>query len=74
MEKDNGHWPGLNTPVPDAKQLATLRARFALQGRELREISRRGQVHYEVRWQGQMRTCSTLHDLEGILAALGGRR
>ena len=32
-----------------------------------------GQVVYEVRRWGQTRTCSTLHDLEGFLAQIGGR-
>lgn len=54
-----------------SKQLANLRARFALLGHELHVIGKGGQVVYEVRRWGQSRTCSTLHDLEGFLATLG---
>jgi hypothetical protein len=60
-------------PCPDPKQLANLRARFALLGHELHVIGKAGQVVYEVRRWGQCRTCSTLHDLEGFLAQVGGR-
>lgn len=58
----------------DSKHLANLRARFALLGHELHVVGKGGQVIYEVRRWGQCRTCSTLHDLEGFLAVLGGRQ
>lgn len=57
----------------DHKAFANLRARFAILGHELHVI-RKGDVSYfEVRRWGQSRTCSTLHDLQGFLAMLGGR-
>lgn len=52
------------------KAIANLRARFALLGYELRTVTKAGRAHYEVRQSGQARTCSTLHDLEGLLAVL----
>lgn len=61
------------TKAEDIKQLANLRARFALLGHELHVITKGDQVLYEVRRWGQTRTCSTLHDLEGFLAVVGGR-
>lgn len=54
------------------KAVANLRARFALLGYELHTVSKAGRSHYEVRQSDQTRTCSTLHDLEGLLAVLGG--
>jgi hypothetical protein len=56
----------------NAKHLANLRARFALLGQELHLVVKSGQVYYEVRPWGQCRTYSTLHDLEGFLAVIGG--
>ena len=54
------------------KAIANLRARFALLGRELHVVCRNKRAHFEVRWQGQCRTCSTLHDLHGLLAQTTG--
>ena len=65
---------GSKDQADDSKQLANLRARFALLGHELHVIGKAGQLVYEVRRWGQCRTCSTLHDLEGFLAQLSGGR
>jgi hypothetical protein len=59
--------------VTSEKAIANLGARFALLGYELHTVVKAGRVHYEVRQSGQTRTCSTLHDLEGLLAVLGAR-
>jgi hypothetical protein len=56
----------------DDKILAGLRARFALLGHELYVVRKGGLVYYEVRRWGHCRTCSTLHDLQGFLAQIGG--
>lgn len=55
------------------KAITNLGARFALLGYELHTITKAGRPHYEVCQAGQTRTCSTLHDLEGLLAVLGAR-
>lgn len=60
------------TSTATDKAVDNLRARFALLGYELHTVVKAGRAHYEVRQSGQTRTCSTLHDLEGLLAVLGG--
>ena len=52
------------------KQFATLAARLAIRGRELHEIRCGDRAFYEVRHNGQTRTCSTAHDVEGLLAQI----
>lgn len=60
-------------PDADGKAVATLAAQFALAGHEMRVIDKAGRRYFEVRRLGQCRTCSTLHDLRGFLAAqIGG--
>ena len=54
----------------DAKAIATIAARLALEGHELHAIQKHGCVHFEVRHKGQCRTASTLHGVIGILAAM----
>ncbi len=72
MDKTYGDMPGPTAPAVD-KAYANLRARFALLGHELHVVRKGQHQHYEVRRWGQCRTCSTVHDLEGFLAVLGGR-
>lgn len=52
------------------KQFATLRARLAIRGRELHAIRKGEQAFYEVRHNGQARTCGTVHDVEGLIAQI----
>ncbi|UST54922.1 hypothetical protein NF681_06960 [Comamonadaceae bacterium OTU4NAUVB1] len=73
METIHGDTPGASTPA-DLKQLATLRARFALLGHELRVVTKSDSMFYEVHRWGQSRHCSTIHDLEGFLAQLTGAK
>lgn len=56
----------------DAKAISTLTAKLALAGHELHVVRKDGREYYEVRRWGQCRTCSTLHDLRGFLAQIGG--
>lgn len=60
-------------PSVNPKTLANFAARFALAGREMRCIRReQARVFYEVRHHTGSVTCSTLHDLSGLLARIGG--
>lgn len=56
------------------KQFATLRARLAIRGRELHAIRKGDQAFYEVRHNGQARTCGTVHDVEGLIAQIDSAR
>lgn len=61
-----------NPPSVNPKTLANFAARFALVGREMRCIRRQhGCMFYEVRHHTGSVTCSTLHDLSGLLAQIG---
>lgn len=64
-----------STVVPvahDSKVRSTLAAQFALAGRELRVITKGGRSYFEVRRWNECYACSTLHDLRGLLAQIGG--
>lgn len=54
------------------KELDSLKAQFAFKGHELYVVTKGEASYYEVRRWGQCRTCSTLHDLQGFLAQIGG--
>lgn len=70
----NGQEPCVSAPAPDdEKTIATLRAHYALLGHELHVVRKGDVTYYEARLSGQCQTtCSTLHDLRGFLAQIGG--
>jgi len=70
------HTNGTNFPTAEAqgKELATLRAQFALMGHTLQCNHRADDLHvtYWVSKWGQARAFSTLHDVRAFLAQIGG--
>ena len=56
----------------DDKAFTDLQARFALRGHELRVIRKGTSEHFEIRREGECRTCSTEHAVRGCLAAMTG--
>jgi len=63
----------ISDPAIDAKVYSTLAARFAIAGRELRVVTKAGgRTYFEARhWDGCF-TVSSVADLHGLLARIGG--
>jgi hypothetical protein len=57
-------------PSPDAKAFATLAAKFALIGSELRVITKASRSYFEVRRGERAWIVSTLHDVASIAARM----
>jgi hypothetical protein len=74
MTTQNGQEPCVSAPASDeTKTIATLKAHFALVGHELHVLRNAdGRVLYEVRRWGHGRVFSTVHDVHGFLAQIGG--
>lgn len=61
-----------DSPPTDSKTISTFAAKLAIAGHELHVVRKDGREYYEIRRWGQCHTCSTLHDLNGFLAQIGG--
>lgn len=69
---DSSNYSTLGAANQGAKQLATLRARFALLGHSLEASERYGrQIYVAGRW-GLTRELETLEDVERLLQQIGG--
>ncbi len=74
LKTDTGSVAAADLAVEHQKQIANLRAQFALRGHSLQIVTRAedGRETYRVSRWDQSRSLTSLHDVQGFLNQIGG--